>query len=757
MTEGGPLAEQLRSLRLTRGLTQAELAEMAGISERAVSDIERGLRRHVYRDTTERLIRALELAGEQAADFEAAARGRIEGAPPDLGVLPPERTRLIGRARELSDVRRWLAREDTRLVTITGPGGVGKTRLAAEVCRRSADDFPDGVVFVALGELPAPELAMPTIAGALRVLTRGDPVQALASTLASRRLLLVLDTFEHLLPAAADLGTIVRAATTARVLVTSRVPLNLTAERLLNIPPLAEAEAVELFEALLESTRQESSPRGSGRDVVAEICRRVDGLPLAVELAAARTRTLGAEEIRDHLDRRLLLLSGGPADLPQRQRSMAATIAWSYDLLDSDARRLLEKLSIFAGGWAAPDATAICADADIALDLARLVDSSLVVAEPGFETRRYRMLDTVREYAADRLHTRVGSEGVAALRKAHARHFAELALGAESELRGAMQQEQVELLLTNIDNLRVALDHLTATGEVDLALRVGAALWMFWRIAGTFSEGRAWLTKLLTLDAGGAEAARAGSLWGAGWLAFHQGAYDETARCGAELALWSRAAGDDAGLRNGLTLQALERLAAGDLQAAADLFEQGLELVRRLDHPWLLATSCLNRAVAALHLGELDLAEGLLAEARDIYQRLGDARFAARVDLQLAFVALSRRDAAQAADLVSAALAAVWELRDSWGATEQLDGAAATLAARGDLEAAALIAGAAEAAWETLAAIPHPADRTCADRWLLPALRDAGDPGAAARSEGRLLPLEDAVDAALGSLRSDGG
>lgn len=217
--------------------------------------------------------------------------------------------------------------------------------------------------------------------------------------------------------------------------------------------------------------------------------------------------------------------------------------------------------------------------------------------------RRYRMLDTVREYAGDLLLARLGPDGVAALKAAHARHFCTVALAAEADLRGARQQDQVELLQANIDNLRGALEHLITARETELALRMGAALWMFWRLAGAFSEGRVWLTRLLGLKGSAVEASRAAVLWGASWLAFHQGAYDETARYGKELERWGVTAGDDAALRNGLTLRALERLAAGDLQTAADMFDQGLRLVRPLPTPWLLATSCLNRAVPALQLG----------------------------------------------------------------------------------------------------------------------------------------------------------
>jgi predicted ATPase/DNA-binding XRE family transcriptional regulator len=753
------LARMLRRHRDAVGLTQEELAERAGISSRAISDIERGTRRLIYRDTAERLIRALQLGPEESADFEAAARGRAPTQAVDdteRGTPPVPLTRLIGREFELARIADQLLEADARVISLVGPGGVGKTRLALEVCQDIGDSFEDGVCFVPLGDIRDARLVLPAIATALKVRTAGDRLtSAVGAHLRAKRLLLVLDTLEHVLEAAPDIAEIMGLAPSVRLLATSRSPLRIRGERQFTVSPLGPAAAFALFAERAQAVSDSQLPEVSW-PAVQEICERVDGVPLAIELAAARVRHLPPTEILSHLKRRFSILTGGPVDLPARQQTMAATVAWSYDLLGSTERRLLEALSVFAGGWTFQSAAAVCpqeaSEGELLERLSRLVDSSLVLRHDGEDGEpRYRMLDVVQEYAGDRVRGRMDEAGIGELQRSHAEHFLALSEAAKPHFTTSGHRAWTERLWIEAGNLRVALNWTMTSRNAAMALGLTAALWMFWRTVGAFSEGRGWLDEALSMDPTGHVRERARALWGAGWLAYQQGDFAATAAHGAELLEWAQSVGDRVGVRNGVTLLGQARLADSDYRAAAGYFDEALNIARELDAEWLVATSLLNRSLAAIHTGEAAQARRMLNEAREVYEGLGDDRFIARATLQLSYLALLEGDLGEARDLTMGALSVMAGLGDRWAVAEQLDGLTAIHAAAGEIQQAARLAGAAESVWENIGAQPHPSDRASTDRWLKPALEraDAAEMKIAT-AEGRAMTIREAVKCALG-------
>lgn len=757
--EDTALGGLLRRYRDAAGLTQEELAERSGVSARTISDVERGLRDGVYRETAARIAVGLGLAGDERTCFEAAARRRRprpgqpaeeDRKPPGTPPVPP--TRLIGRERELAAILARLRDPQVRLLTLTGTGGIGKTRLAVEASAALGGDFPDGVCFVSLAQTRDAALVASLVARALGVNPARDPVAGLIKThLGTRRVLLVLDTFEPVLDAAPFVADLLVSCPGLTVLTTSRAALRLRAEHEFAVLPLglaADGPAAVLFSERALAIRGDLNVRGSAAPVVAEICRRLDGIPLAIELAAARVKHLPVTALLDHLDHRLGVLTGGAQDLPPRQQAMRNTIAWSYDLLDVGSQALFRRLSVFAG-WTLESAQRVCAASDPAVDvltsLSTLVDHSLaILADEPSAAARYAMLDVVREYAAE-LRDAAGETPVLADR--HAVCFTALAEEAEPALRRSGQLAWHRALDTELPNLRQAFRWSLRRQDAGRALRLASAMWMFWLWQGGFAEGRRWLADALGLPSGQDPAARAKALWGAGWLAYHQGDYRDTATLAGELLDLAPHTGHPLDQRNGLALRGMADMADGRHHDAMTAFEQGLGICRRLGTPWPLATSALNLGTAAMHAGDLERAEELLAEARVRYQELGDDAYHGRATRHLATCRLLRGRSQSAAELLRTCQTPPPGNGGQWDLAENLEELSLITAATGDPRRAATLAGAAAAIRGRTGTQPHPFDRALAEPYLTLARtdREAWDSGWQA---GAGMPLADMIELA---------
>src|SRR5579884_35606 len=488
-------AALLRRHRMACGLTQEELAERAGLSVRAISDLERGVRRIPYQETVRALSQAMDLSSQQSATLEAAVPRRQ--GPTTLahagGNIPPEGTTLIGREREEAEAVHLLRWAGARVLTLTGPGGVGKTRLAMRVALALEADYADGVFFVSLASLRDPTLVVPTVAAALGLAeSRGERIlDTLVGALRRKEALLLLDNVEQVVEAAPEIEVIAGACPSVNVLATSRTPLGVRGETIMDVEPLAlpgvaglapttrlrRYPAVNLFVERARTAVPEFVSDRTTMAAITEMCRRLDGLPLAIELVAAGMRIVGPAELLALLEHRLAPLPGEPLALPARQRTMRDTIAWSYDLLDDAAQRLFRELCVFSNGFdldaAVAVATSLDGDANEALDqIDPLVESSLHRSrreDVASESLRFTMLETIREFGVECLE--IVGEGQT-IRGRHAAYVLALFQEAGHHLRGPAQAAWLRRLEREHDNLRTALRFLLDSGNPHDALRL---------------------------------------------------------------------------------------------------------------------------------------------------------------------------------------------------------------------------------------------------------------------------------------------
>jgi predicted ATPase/DNA-binding SARP family transcriptional activator len=657
-------AQRLEDLRLSAFEDRIEADLALGQDAELVDELEALVRDNPYR---ERLWRQLMLAlyrAERQTDALAAYRRARELLDEELGLEPGEELQrleqsilrhevpaarppeerhnlpapvssFIGRETELADIARLLT--TGRLLTLSGVGGVGKTRLAIEAARRALGESPDGVFLVDLSALTERASVDRQVANVLEI--REQPTAPLAERLLARLhdadLLIVLDNCEHLREACAELcGRLLGSCPRLRVLATSREALGVPGEVDYPVPPLPvpssdadpdefrTSEAVRLFLARAADARARRSEAPGAFATAAQICRDLDGLPLAIELAAARAKAFSFEEIASRLDDRFQFLVSWRRLSPARHRTLRAAMDWSYELLSDDERTLLDRLSVFAGGFALAAATAICLSGlDGGADdlVGRLVEASLIVPEEREGETRYRLLETVRQYAAEQLE----SHGeTAAVRRRHAGHF--LLVAESTETRGAGQLRGLRQLDADIDNLRATSDFAVASGDADTEVRLVAALWPYWHVRGHLAEGGDRLEAAIARDGAVASGAYTRAVFGAGILAWSVGDYGRVRVLAKELLDSATVTGSRSDEHAAYKLLSHVALRERDFAAAERYSERTLALARTLDSDHDISTAHLNLAVVYLDWGKTEDAIPMLEDVLEYNRRSGN-------------------------------------------------------------------------------------------------------------------------------------
>lgn len=698
------------------------------------------------------------------ADLAFPLRGARDGG---LGTLPRPLTSFVGRQSELAEARRLL--ESSRLLTVTGPGGGGKTRLCIELAAAVAADYPDGVYFVPLASITDPGLVLSSIAQGIALQDSGGRplMEHLAGHLREKKLLIVLDNFEHLLAAAPVVAELlIGTGDDLRIIVSSRRCLRVSGEQECPVPPLtlpdlqgfaspasiADCESVRLFAERAAATVPGFGVGEENVASVAQIACRLDGLPLAIELAAARVRLLPPAAILPRLEQSLSLLVGGSRDLPDRQQTLRGTIAWSYDLLSAGAGRLLAACSVFRGGASLEMIESVCAAAaDIGMQvldaLQELVEQSLLRQVQATGAPRYAMPETIREFAAERLAEMPEAAGI---RGAHAAAFLALAREARRPLTGPEVLGRLDL---EHDNIRAAIDWYRQQDPA-AALRLAAAMSGFWSVRGHFTEGRERLRELLGVVAG-ENRARVGALNAAGWLAIDQGDHRDAVRRLTESIELSRRLNDRVG--EGMAVLGLGRsnFACSRVSEAAAYVEQAGALLSAAKNPPGIALTLLYSGLVALFTDQVEAACELFGRYAAMCAEMGFQSLGARALQVLGIARLDLGELRAARAALEEALPVAVETGDRWAIPIGLSGFAGLAARTGRPRLALRLAGAAEAYREANQfATPEP-HRTDLDRWLASSRKAVG--GAAARiiAQGRQMTLQEAVACALANEPED--
>ncbi|HTC32095.1 MAG TPA: protein kinase [Bryobacteraceae bacterium] len=770
--------------------------------------------RCLAKDPDKRYVSTRELAREISAIRDRFSEKPVQQVESRPANMPAHRTPFVGREKEMAAAKALLLREDVRLVTVTGPGGIGKTRLAVEVVSGLADQFPGGAHFVSLSPVNDPGLIASVIVQTLGIREAGSqsPLEILKKNFQDSLrapMLLLLDNFEHLIQAAPTVAELLALAPHLKILVTSRAALHLYGEHEFPVPPLALPDArsmpslqvlshysaVALFVQRAAAARPDFELNRENAQAVAEICARLDGLPLAIELAAARVKVLSAGSLLTRLTSRLQLLTGGSRDLPQRQQTLRATMDWSYDLLSAGEQKLFRRLSVFVGGCNLEGVEAVCdAPGDLDVDLldgtASIVDKSLLQqVELSNGESRFLMLETIREYALEKL---AASGEQALTKRAHAAYCLVLAEEDASEQNVALRPDWLERFTGEYDNFRAALEWLTETGDAAWGLRLGAALFRFWEARESLSEGRDRLDKLLKLPSAAAPTkARARAVFAAGVLASEQVDYAASDALLGESLDIARQLDDKQGAAVSLNALGVNARNRCDLVPAHALFEESLLLFRELGRDQkAVARSLSNLASVAKLQGDFARARSLHTECLAIFGGLGDRTGIGWSLNSQGDIAREQGDSAAAQALYQQALVIFRELGDRWGiagnltdlgnlAREQRDfplahslyreslilfmtlehkrGIARLLeyfaysaAAQSDAERSLRLAGAAAALRQNIGTPLTPAEQSKLEAMLDPARQSLGNTASATVwLEGWVMPVDEAIQDAL--------
>ncbi len=689
----------LREYRVAAGLTQEALAERAGLSPRGISDLERGARRAPRRDTIRLLAEALQLAGPDRSALVGAARKPAAMAPPDTAEptsrveaarLPAPASSFVGRVRELEDVRRLLGTR--RLVTLTGPGGCGKTRLAIEALCGAAAEFPDGVYPVDLAAYAGPGREAEAVAAALGLREEPDasPLASLTRALVDRRLVLLLDNCEHMIAGCAALvDALLSACPSLTILATSREALNVAGEErylvpALALPPkrtppepdrLASFDAVRLFVDRAGSVAPGFNLTAGNAAAVARICRRLDGLALAIELAAARVRVLAVEQIEIRLADRFALLGAGSRSAPPRQQALRALIDWSYALLSPAEQTLFRRLAIFTDGCTIEAVEAVCAgegvaEADVLDLLTQLFDKSLVTTAEEQGEARYRMLETIQLYAVEKLEE---ADERAGLEPRHSAFYLGLAELARPHAMGVHQAWWLRRLRSDYGNLRAALDRAWRTGDTATGLRLAVAFWRMWDVHGQFSEAAYWLERLLERGGDAPLDLHAQGLAAAGQADLRRGLLGRAGARFEQALELLRELDQREGIADVLLMLGAVAGMQGDYDRALHAFTEALDLYRELDLRQGGASALANVGYALAHQADAAAASVHLEEALALFRDLGNVRGIANVLENLARVAVSSGELVTALERYRESLRLFFQMDDARGMARCLE------------------------------------------------------------------------------------